>query len=138
MQIESILAETNVQFEAARTGTNEAKFKKLSCDRLVGEVANGAPLRLTGEGNVQFQFDKGILYGDQIEYNVLEKKAKLTGNVYADVNQDAVSKDGNAKGKITFPILWMDLETGVISTPKVKFVSQTGNATNTPAATIAP
>lgn len=128
MQIESILAETNVQFEAVPTGTNAAKFKKLTCDRLVGEIANGAPLRLTGEGKVQFQFDKGTVYGDQIEYNVLEKKAKLTGNVHADALQ----------GSATFPYLIIDVDTGIILTPKLKFVNQAGKATNTPAATIAP
>jgi hypothetical protein len=130
MQIECILAETNVQFEAAHSGANAAKFKKMTCDRLVGEAANGAPLRLTGEGHVQFQASQGTLYGDQIEYSILEKKAKLTGN--ADVNNNALSKSGNARGKITFPVLWMDLESGIISTPKMKFETQSGSVTNNP------
>jgi lipopolysaccharide export system protein LptA len=113
VQIESLLAETNVQYTIApNEHATNAMFRKLDCQRLVGEFERGAPIRMVAENGVQVHLKDGIVHGDRLNYDISKEQAELTGSPSVE----------SSMGTMTCPIIYLDLKAHTIWTPNYRVV----------------
>lgn len=109
-RLENLLAETNVVYEVADSGSTNQSFRKLTCERLVGEAENGTAVQMVAEQNVQMEFKAGTAFGDKLVYSIPQEHAELTGNPRVE----------SAAGPLYGSVIVIDLKTQLVTVPHWK------------------